>query len=515
MLYGISQNIDLNNYLRSNLLLNKDLSQKAKDELLVNISNSSGLVQVGERIVDRGEIVRDYTFKELDSFKKEYERKVGSPEKRVALLTGQTILILLLLGSLLLFLYLYRKDIYDESKSIVFIYLNILFFVLSASLLHKMPHWAIYILPYAIVPITLRTFFDSRTAIFVNLITVILISFFASNSFVFVLLQLTAGIAGAFSLKTLYKRDQLVKASGVVFLVYSILYVSIHLIQEGEIQNINFYFFAYFAGNSLLLLFAYPLIYFEEKAFGYLSDVSLMELSDTNNDLLRKLSESAPGTFQHSIMVSNLAQEAALRTGANPLLARTGALYHDIGKIANPVFFTENQTAGQSPHDKMGEKESASVIIDHVDGGVKLAYKYNLPEPIIDFIRTHHGLSKTKYFYIKYKEKHPDEEVDETAFSYPGPNPFSKEMAIMMMADAVEASSRSLKSYTDQSINDHVEKIIESQIKDDFFRSAPITFRDIEIIKECFKEKLKNIYHTRIEYPEEKKRDKKHRKHEK
>ncbi len=501
----IVSKMDLNNFLRSNLEFNKELSQKAREDILVNISTTSGLVQAGERIVDRGEIVRDDTYKELESFKIEYERKVGSPEQRISLMAGQSILILLLLGSLLLFLKLYRHDIYAESKSVIFIYLNILLFVLLASFLHKMPYWTIFVLPFAIVPITLRTFFDSRTAIFVNIIMVILVSFFASSSFVFVLLQITAGIAGAFSLKTLYRRDQLFKASGVVFVVYSVMYISIHLIQEGDIKTVDPYYFAYFGANSLLLLFAYPLIYIEEKLFGYLSDVTLMELSDTNNELLRKLSEKAPGTFQHSIMVSNLAQEAAIRTGANPLLARTGALYHDIGKIANPVYFTENQTTGHSPHDNMDEKSSAKMIIDHVEGGVKLAQKYNLPEPIIHFIRTHHGKSQAKFFYIKYKEKHEGEDVDPVDFTYPGPNPFSKEMAIMMMADAVEASSRSLKEYSNETINAHVEKIIESQVKENFFRHAPITFLDIEIIKDCFKEKLKNIYHTRIQYPEEKK----------
>lgn len=504
-LLQVTQQINLNNFLQSNISLNKDLSEKAKNELLVNISTTSGLVQAGERIVDRGEIIKEGTYKIIESYKKEYEQKVGAPEKRLALLAGQAILILLLLGSLLLFLKLYRRDIFNESKSIIFIYLNILVFVSLASLIHKLPYWTIYMLPFAIVPITLRTFFDSRTAIFVNTITVILVSFFAASSFVFILLQITAGIAGAFSLKNLYKRDQLAKASGFVFLVYSIMYTSIHLIQEGDIETLNPFYFALFGVNCILLLFAYYIIYFEEKVFGYLSDVTLMELSDTNNELLRKLSEQAPGTFQHSIMVSNLAQEAALRTEGNPLLARTGALYHDIGKIANPVYFTENQTGGVSPHDNMEYVESAKVIIDHVEGGVRLAQKYNLPEPIVNFIRSHHGKSKAKFFYIKHKEAHPEEEIDASLFTYPGPNPFSKEMAIMMMADAVEASSRSLKTYTEEAINQHVEHIIEAQISEGYFRVAPITFQDIEIIKECFKEKLKNIYHTRIQYPEEKK----------
>lgn len=506
-IFAVTQNIDLNNFLQANIFLNKELSDKAKNELLVNISESSGLVQSGERIVDRGEIINADTYKILESYKKEYEQKVGAPDKILWLLAGQAVLIFLLLGSLLLFLNLYRKDIFNEAKSITFIYLNILAFVLMASLIHKLPYWTIYMLPFAIVPITLRTFFDSRTAIFVNTITVVLVSFFAASSFVFILLQITAGIAGAFSLKDLYKRDQLAKASGVIFLIYSIMYVSIHLIQEGDINTINPFYFALFGVNGVLLLFAYYIIYFEEKVFGYLSDVTLMELSDTNNELLRKLSERAPGTFQHTIMVSNLAQEAALRTNGNPLLARTGALYHDIGKIANPVLFTENQTGGVSPHDGMAYKESAKVIIDHVEGGIKLAQKYNLPEPIINFIRTHHGKSKAKYFYIKYKEEHPEEEVDGDIFTYPGPNPFSKEMAIMMMADAVEASSRSLKSFTAETINQHVDRIIDAQVNEGYFRVAPITFQDIEIVKECFKEKLKNIYHTRIQYPEEKKKD--------
>lgn len=503
-LYNFINELDLNNYIKSNLASNKELSQKEKNELIQNISETSGMIMTGERIVDRGQIVSGDTYKILESYKTEYEKRVGTDQNRLVLLAGQLILVFFLLFALLLFLYLYRPSIYNDYKSLIFVYLNVILFVFIVSMMQNLPTWTYYLVPIAIVPITLRTFFDSRVAIFVNTVTILLVSFMVPNGFEFLLLQFSAGIAGTFGLRTLYKRDQLVRVAGIVVIVYSIIFFSLSLIQEGQISTIEWQTFGWFGINGLLLLFTYPLVYLEEKAFGYVSDVTLMELSNTNSPLLRRLAEKAPGTFQHSTIVANLCQEAATLIDANPLLVRAGAFYHDIGKSVEPIYFTENQTQHHNPHKQLNEKESAKVIIDHVYEGVKLAKKYRLPDQITDFILSHHGKGKAKYFYIKYKEKNPDEELNDADFSYPGPSPFSKEMAILMMADAIEASSRSLSDYTEESISNLVEKIIEGQLADGQFRNAPITFQDIETVKQCFKDKLQNIYHTRIAYPEEK-----------
>jgi putative nucleotidyltransferase with HDIG domain len=310
-------------------------------------------------------------------------------------------------------------------------------------------------------------------------------------------------MAAAFSLKELYNRSHLFRASLIVFLSYCLIYFGLGLVQEGSLNQLSYTHYLFFAINGLLMLFAYPLIYIFEKVFGYMSDVTLMELSDTNHPLLRRLSEKAPGSFQHSIMVSNLAQEAALRIGANPLLARVGALYHDIGKSVQAVFFTENQTGMVSPHKSMKPEDSAKIVIDHVKEGVKLANKYGLPKVITDFILTHHGKGKTKYFMIQDAKENPGKSVDESKYAYPGPNPFTKETAILMMADSVEAASRSLPEYTDETIGELIDKIVQNQLDEGYFKLAPITFLEIETVKEIFKEKLRNIYHTRIAYPKE------------
>lgn len=326
------------------------------------------------------------------------------------------------------------------------------------------------------------------------------------SGFQFVVLQIMAGMTVSFSLKNLDKRAQLVQTSFIVALTYSVGFSAIWMMSEGAILNISWYYFIYFLINALLLLLAYPLVYILEKTFKYLSDVTLMELGDTNHELLRRLSEEAPGTFQHSIQVSNLVHAAARRIGANALLARVGSLYHDIGKTVKSYYFTENQSKGISPHSVLSYEESARIVTGHVYEGVKLAHKHGLPKQIIDFITMHHGLGKAKYFYTMYKNEHPDETVDESIFSYPGPNPQTKETAILMMADAVEATSRSLSEYTDEAITSMVNRIIDAQMAEGLFRYAPITFQDVELIKQSFIEKLKNVYHTRISYPTENKK---------
>lgn len=495
--------LDLNQYMEPNLDYDKALTNKTKEELLSQVSLTTGLVQAGERIVDKGQIVDDQVFKELESFRKAYESRLGTSEKRNVILMGQAIIIAVLLVTFYVFLFYYRQDIFNKTRDFTFIILNIIIFIALTALLKRFTDLSLYIIPFAILPVVLRTFFDSRTAIFANVITILLASFFAENSFEFILLQITVGMAAAFSLKELYNRGQLFRASVIVFLSYCLIFFGLSLVQEGSFKNLQYTNYIYFMVNGLLMLFAYPLIYIYEKVFGYLSDVTLMELSDTNHPLLRRLSEKAPGTFQHSIMVSNLAQEAAIRIDANPLLARVGALFHDIGKSVQSVYFTENQTGKISPHNSLEPEQSAKIVIDHVKEGVKLANKHGLPKIISDFILTHHGLGKTKYFMIQEQKANPEKEVDENKYSYPGPNPFTKETAILMMADSVEAASRSLEEYTDESINNLVDKIVENQLDEGYFRLAPITFLEIEIVKDTYKEKLKNIYHTRIAYPKE------------
>jgi hypothetical protein len=354
------------------------------------------------------------------------------------------------------------------------------------------------------VPIIIKTFYDSRLALFIHIITVLLVGFFAPNGFEFIFLNFIAGIVAIFSLTNIYRRGKLFLTAALVFLTYSFVYFGLAITQEGNFTNIELHNFIYFAINGGFVLLAYPLIYIFEKAFGFLSDLTLMELSDTNSKLLRLLAEKAPGTFQHSIQVANLAEEAIYKIGGNALLVRTGALYHDIGKMANPAYFVENQRAGFNPHEMHEYDESANIIISHVKDGVELAKKHSLPEPLIDFIRTHHGTTRVQYFYRSYMNKFPDKEVDSKKFTYPGPKPYSKETAALMMADSVEAASRSLPDISEEKINNLVDSIINHQMQDGQFDNANITFKDIATIKGIFKQKLANIYHARIEYPEEK-----------
>lgn len=363
----------------------------------------------------------------------------------------------------------------------------------------------IYIIPYAIVPIVVRTFFDSRTALFTHLITVLICSIMAPFPHEFLILQIIAGMVVTFSLRELSERSQLMRCSFFVFLSYTLAYLGLVLYQDADLNKIHWMMMLYFGINLILLMFTYVLVYMLEKTFGYLSTITLVELSNINSGILKKLSETCPGTFQHSLQVSIIASEAAAKIGANAQLVRTGAMYHDIGKMCNPIFFTENQNQ-QNPHDGLSFEESAQMVISHVTEGVKIAEKASLPKEIIDFIRTHHGRGKAKYFYNSFKNKYPDREVNEELFTYPGPNPFSKETAIVMMADSVEAASRSLKEHTVEGIQQLVNKIIETQIADGLLKNAPLTFRDVESIKQVFIEKLKIMYHTRISYPDLKKK---------
>ncbi len=497
--------MQLNKYLEANIIYEAQRTEQEKQALLRDMSLTSGIVISGQRIIDTGEIINEQTAKILDSLKLEYENSLGRGNNGLFILLGQLLVVGAFFLLILLFLYFFRIDVYNKLLSVSFLLLMVVSMVVLARLSQN-ALFPIYIIPFAILPIIVRVFFDSRLAFFLHVVTIILSAFFSSNSFEFVIIQVPAGLTAMFSLFRMVRRAQLVRSAIFIIATYSVIYTGLALWQEGTISKIDYHWYGGFVINGGLLLLVYPLIWIFEKLFGFLSDVTLVELSDTNHPLLRRLSEKAPGTFQHSIQVGNLAQEAVYKIGGNPLLVRAGAMYHDIGKMASPLFFTENQAGTINPHDKMPYEESAQIVIHHIEGGIKMAQKEKIPEKIIDFIRTHQGTMKTKFFYNSYINDNPNEVIDVSLFSYPGPTPFTKETAVLMMADSVEAASKSLKTYSDDEIDRLVENIINTQIKEEQFINAPITFKEITEVKEVFKQKLKNIYHTRIEYPELKKK---------
>ena len=498
------QMFDFQKYIQPNLLYDERTTERIKSDLVSNISLTKGMVQAGDRIISNYEVVNSESFRILESLRKEYESKLGATDTQLVF-WGQALLVGILFLVLYLFLLNFRPEVILDDRKTLFILLLITFMVVVSSLVLKNNLISIYVIPFAIIPIFVRAFYDSRLALFILLVTTFLVGFFVPNSFEFVFLNFIAGIVAIISLTNLYRRGKLFLSVSLVLLSYWVVYIGIVTIQEGTPLALNWLTLVWFVGNALLLLASYQLVFVFEKLFGFLSDATLMELSDTNQDLLRKLAEVAPGTFQHSLQVANLAEAAVYKIGGNPLLVRAGALYHDIGKMTNPFYFIENQSPDFNPHQNLDFEESASIIIKHVTEGVQMARKYRLPQQLIDFIRTHHGTTKVKYFYRLYKEKFPELTIDAEKFTYPGPRPFSRETAVLMMADSVEAASRSLKRITYQNIDDLVEGIINHQQIEEQFNDANITFKDITTIKTVFKKKLLNIYHARIEYPEEKK----------
>lgn len=497
---AILSRCNLNNYIEANIVYDKEKSDAEKNDLLSSIPLASGMVMSGQKIIDRGEIVNDYTCRVLNSFDKEMKRRSSTQDEIMTTFIGQILFVLILVMMFTSYLTLFRKDYFEKPRSITMLYTMITLFPILVSMMMKHNFFSVYIIPFAMAAIFVRVFMDSRTA-FITHVTMILICAAAVKyQYEFIIVQLASGLVAIYSLRELSKRSQIFITAILVTISSSIVYLALQLMQDNQVFNIDPSMYTYFIINGIFLLLSYPMMYLIEKMFGFISNVTLFELSNTNKGLLRNLSEIAPGTFQHSITVGNLAAEIANRIHANSLLVRTGALYHDIGKMTNPVFFTENQ-AGVNPHDQLSDLESAQIIISHVTEGLKLAEKFNLPGIIKDFISTHHGNGLTKFFYINYCNEHPDEKVDKEQFQYPGPNPFTREQAILMMADTVEAASRSLKEYTEESISALTNKLIDSQVAGGFFRECPITFRDIALAKSVLIERLKSIYHTRISYP--------------
>ncbi|WP_315082534.1 HDIG domain-containing metalloprotein [Bacteroides heparinolyticus] len=495
----------LNEYLFPNLTYDEQRTENAREEILNDYSWANGIVLSGQKIIDRGEIVNQETYSILESLRKESIKRSESIGQKRLMLVGQILFTGIFMLCFMLYLELFRKDYYKRKGSLSLLFASITFYCVLTAIMVSNNIFNVYIIPYAMLPVIIRIFLDSRTAFTAQAITILICSICLRYPHEFILLQLSAGLVAILSLRELSQRSQLFRTAILVILTYIAVYFAFELITENDLSKFNGSMYTYFIINGILLLFAYPLLFLVEKTFGFTSNVTLVELSNINNSLLRRMSETVPGTFQHSMQMANLAAEAANRIGAKSQLVRTGALYHDIGKMENPVFFTENQSGNVNPHKNLSYEQSAQTIISHVTDGLKLAEKHNLPKAVKDFITTHHGRGKTKYFYISWKNEHPGEEPDEEVFTYPGPNPFTKEQAILMMADSVEAASRSLPEYTEESIGNLVEKIIDSQVAEGFFKQCPITFKDIDVVKTVFKEKLKTIYHTRISYPELKK----------
>lgn len=487
--------------IKPNVSLNNILTDKTLEEELLKVSLTRGSIEKDQLIISKGQVVEEEQFAVLDSLKSEYESQVWNTANYNWVLVAYTLLVALTLLMLLLFLRKYRLEVFLNNTKVTFIFFNIVLMIFLTTLVINYNSQYIYIVPLCILPLVLKAFFDARLGLFAHVLTVLLLGFIVPNSYEYMFLQIIAGIVTILTVSELYKRANLFISVGQITFIYIIAYFAFFVIHEGQVANLKWETFGLFILCGLATLFVQPLIYIYEKIFGLVSDVSLLELSDTNTKLLKELSNRAPGTFHHSLNVANLAEASANEIGANAMLVRVGALYHDIGKMNNPTFYTENQSNGINPHEEFSNKESAGVIIGHVIQGIEIAKKYNLPDRVIDFIRTHHGTSLVYYFYMKEKSIN-DDEVNIEDFSYPGPKPFSKETAILMMCDSVEAASKSLKEPTSAKISDFVENIVTKQMESGQFLNANITFKEIQSIKKVLKHKLANIYHLRIEYPE-------------
>jgi hypothetical protein len=498
---NVEQKINLNDFIAENLNYDKPLNIEVKKQLLEKLSTTRGMVQAGERIISEGDLISPQTHLILESLKKAYEKKKGNQMEHFLEMTGRLILITTFMVLMFLYLLFYRRELFEHRRKMLFIIFMMVLMIFLAGLSTKIKLLNIYVIPVAILPVMIRIFFDSRTAIFSLMVTTLIIGYFAPNSYEYIILQMVAGVIAVFTLNKLHKRSHLVISAFAVFLSYSIVYIAMALVQESSFKTIDWRALEWFGLSSILIFITYPLIYIFEKVFGFVSDVTLIELANTNHPLLRKLAEEAPGTFQHSLQVANLAEAVVFRIGGNPFLIYAGALYHDIGKTKQSEFFIENQAAGMNPHDHIDHQKSAEIIIDHVKYGVQLARKYKLPEILISFITTHHGTSQANYFYKMYQNENPGAKVDPEKFSYPGPLPFSKETAVLMLTDGIEAAARSLKEKSVEKLREMIDNMVEQKIRSGQLIDADLTFRDITILKNTLLEKLTNIYHARIEYP--------------
>ena len=501
----VLMSLKLEEYIQPNIIYNKAKTELALEELKASVSISDGMVQKGQKIISRGDIVDEKLYKTLQSYQYEWNKRDNEKRQTGFTLLGQILLVTMALLGLIYFLRIYRPAYFAQSNKFILIYLLITLFTLTVAWMVRTHTGNVFMVPFAMAPILLCLFADSRTAFMTHVVQIFICSTMLQAPHIFMLIEIAGGFAAIVSLRELSARSQLFRTVFFVLLSQAMVCFAYELISENDITKLNLSMYIYFLINGALLLSTYPLMFAIEKIFGFTSAVTFIELSNINNELLYKLSQDAPGTFQHSMQVGNLAAEAARRVGANSIEVRTGALYHDIGKMKNPIYFTENQSGGINPHNNLPPEESAAIILRHVTDGVSIANSHHLPDSIKDFITTHHGTSKTGYFYITYKNAHPDEYIDESLFTYAGPKPQTREQAILMMADSVEAASHSLKEYTESNIHTLVDKIIDAQLENGQFSLTPLTFKDIDTIKSTFKERLKAIYHTRISYPEEKK----------
>ncbi len=500
---SVIRKFDPSNYIQVNVYPNEAKTQQVIDDELRNLSKSVGVVQKGERIISKGEIVSPHQYDVLQSLRRvTEEQQGGSLRQALPMGVGTFLIIVSLLLGLWFFLFYYRPQIVKEYKNTLFFSLLILIFSVLTIIFARIELGAwVYAIPYVSVAILVRTFFESRTAVYAFLTTILICALYVPFALEFIIIQFIAGMLAVFSLRSLSSRAQIIRATFLIFVIYNVMTCSYSLMTGGALGRNDLSNLLYFSFNLIFNMFSYLLIYLIEKGFGYVSNITLVELSDVNRPLPRQLSEQAPGTFQHSMQMALLASDAATAIGADARLVRAGALYHDIGKMRNAAYFTENQ-GSINPHDQLTPMESAAVIIKHVTDGIAMAQKHNLPPAIQDFIRMHHGRGVTKYFYNEYCNAHPDETVDVDKFTYPGPNPNSKETGILMLADAIEASSRSLKDLSKETLIAHVNKIVDSIVADGLLNDTPLTFRDIQTIKDVFAEKLATIYHSRIAYPE-------------
>lgn len=487
-------------HLKANIIFDEVLTNTVQQNTIASISITRGMVQKGELIVAKETVVDEDIYQKLLSFKESYEAQTKTSGDNKLVYVGQVLLVGFVITLLMVFLFLFRKDIFADNRQLSLILLVITSMLLALTWAIKVNLPSLYYIPFCIVPIIIRILFDTRLALNLHLLVILVAGFFVPNSFEFVFYQVTAGMVAIYSIKNLVKREQLLISASFILVAYLAAFVGVALLREGSFRQIEWVNFLPFVFSVLLSLLAYPLIYAFERIFGITSDVALIELTNTNNRLLRELAFKAPGTFQHSLQVANLAEAAIFKIGGNALLVRAGALYHDIGKMENPQYFIENQNTTVSPHDQLPYEQSAQIIIKHVHKGIEITRKHKLPEQVIDFIRTHHGNTRVDYFYQSFLKNSPEKFVDENIFRYPGPIPFSKETGVLMLADSVEAASRSLKNVDAKSINDLVERIIDYKLEQKQLDNCDLTLKDLETIKLIFKTMLMSIYHVRIDY---------------